>query len=83
MLSKYREFTPNPRELTLNPRREFTPNPGALLHTKEILSKPREFTPNPKYENLRPWSNSPPPCIYDYVLPLMGNTSITPCTYTA
>ena len=26
------------------------------------------------YENLRPWSKSPP-CIYDYVLPLMGNTS--------
>ena len=25
----------------------------------------------------------PPPCIYNYMLPLMGNTSIALCTYTA
>ena len=36
-----------------------------------------------KYKTFHPWSNSPPSCIYDYMLPLMGNTSIALCTCTA
>ena len=33
--------------------------------------------------NLSPLEQFPPPCIDNYMLPLMGNTSVALCTYTA
>ena len=35
------------------------------------------------YQLSHPWGNFPPPCMDNYMLPLMVNISVALCTYTA